>query len=144
MKQESRRRELYSLLGNLPERDRPISVTKVDEREHDGYILEKLILDLNGMEPVPAYFARPRDQEGKIPAVLYNHAHGGDYAMGKEEFVGGRDALQKPPYAKLLTERGYCALCMDTWVFGERHGRTESSVFKEMLWKDRVLWGMMV
>jgi hypothetical protein len=33
---------------------------------------------------------------------------------------------------------------MDTWVFGERHHRTESSVFKEMLWKGRVLWGMMV
>jgi dienelactone hydrolase len=144
MEQESRRQELYGLLGDLPERDRPISAAKVDEREHDGYILERLTLDLNGMEAVPAYFARPKEQSGKVPTVLYNHAHGGDYALGKEEFIRGRDALQSPPYAKVLTEVGYCALCMDTWVFGDRHDRTESSVFKEMLWKGRVLWGMMV
>jgi hypothetical protein len=33
---------------------------------------------------------------------------------------------------------------MDTWVFGERANRTELDVFKEMLWKGQVLWGMMV
>ena len=33
---------------------------------------------------------------------------------------------------------------MDTWVFGERATRTELDVFKEMLWRGRVLWGMMV
>lgn len=155
MEQEIRRQELYNLLGDLPERDRPISATKIDECEHDGYILEKLTLDLNGIEPVPAYFARPKElpacaandaagRSGKAPTVLYNHAHGGDYALGKEEFIKGRNAIQHPPYAKALTERGYCGLCIDTWVFGERYNRTESSVFKEMLWKGRVLWGMMV
>ena len=166
MEQEARRRELYNLLGDLPERERPISATKIDECEHDGYILEKLTLDLNGIEPVPAYFSRPKELSSKVPTVLYNHAHGGDYALGKEEFINGRNAIQNPPYAKALTERGYCGLCMDTWVFGERrfakqtaersealhkvsverseHNRTESSVFKEMLWKGRVLWGMMV
>ena len=30
------------------------------------------------------------------------------------------------------------------WNFGERRGRTESELFKEMLWKGQVLWGMMV
>jgi len=145
MKQESRRQEeLYNLLGDLPKRNRPISATKIYEREHDGYILEKLTLNLNGFEPVPAYFARPKELSGKAPTVLYNHAHGGDYSLGKEEFINGRNALQKLPYAKALTERGYCGLCMDTWIFGERHHNTELSVFKEMLWKGRVLWGMMV
>ncbi|MBC8233447.1 acetylxylan esterase [bacterium] len=158
MEQEACRQELYNLLGDLPvspanapgvgeertERSRPISATKIDECEHDGYILEKLTLDLNGIEPVPAYFARPKEISGKVPTVLYNHAHGGDYALGKEEFIKGRNAIQHPTYAKALTERGYCGLCMDTWVFGERYNRTESSVFKEMLWKGQVLWGMMV
>jgi dienelactone hydrolase len=144
MEQEIRRQELYNLLGDLPERGRPISATKIDEREHEGYILEKLTLDLNGIESVPSYFARPKELSGKVPTVLYNHAHGGDYALGKEEFIKGRNGIQHPPYAQALTERGYCGLCMDTWVFGERHHRTESSVFKEMLWKGRVLWGMMV
>ncbi|MFQ6042265.1 MAG: hypothetical protein ACE5PV_15525 [Candidatus Poribacteria bacterium] len=76
MEQEARRRELYSLPGDLPKRDRAISAAKIDEREHDGYILEKLTLDLNGIEPVPAYFARPKKISGKAPTVLYNHAHG--------------------------------------------------------------------
>ena len=29
------------------------------------------------------------------------------------------------------------------WAFGERRGRTRE-IFKEMLWKGRVMWGMMV
>jgi len=29
-------------------------------------------------------------------------------------------------------------------VFDERHGRSESEIFKEMLWKGQVLWGRMV
>jgi dienelactone hydrolase len=35
-------------------------------------------------------------------------------------------------------------MCIDHWNFGERRGRTESELFKELLWKGRVLWGMMV
>ena len=31
-----RRRELYSLLGKLPARDRPVRAVKRDEREQDG------------------------------------------------------------------------------------------------------------
>jgi cephalosporin-C deacetylase-like acetyl esterase len=106
--------------------------------------LENLILDLNGLEPVPAWFVKPLDCEGPVPCVLYNHAHGGNYKLGKDELIHGRNALQDPPYAQALTAEGYAALCIDTWCFGQRQGRSESSVFKEMLWKGRVLWGMMV
>ena len=48
------------------------------------------------------------------------------------------------PYAKVLTDLGYVAICIDAWNFGERAGRTESELFKEMLWKGQVLWGMMM
>ncbi len=139
-----RRQELYGLLGDLPARGRAISARVVSTEERPGYVLEKLVLDLNGLEPVPAYFVRPERVTGRVPAVLYNHAHGGDYALGKDELLLGRGALQSPPYADLLTSMGYCALCMDTWVFGERAARTELDTFKEMLWKGQVLWGMMV
>ena len=106
--------------------------------------METLDLDLNGIERVPAFFARPKGTVRAAPAVLYNHAHGGDYELGKDEFIHGRGALQSPPYAKALTDLGYCALCLDSWNFGERRGRTESELFKEMLWKGQVLWGLMV
>ena len=139
-----RREELYSLLGDLPDRHRPIAAHKVGEETRDGYVLEHLVLDLNGTEDVPAFFVRPTKLQGRAPTVLYNHAHGSDYDLGKEEFIEGCKALQQPPYAEVLTDRGYCGLCIDTWLFGERRGRAESELFKQMLWHGQVLWGMMV
>lgn len=44
------------------------------EVENDGYTLETLVLDLNGVEPVPAFFVRPASGDGPFPVVLYNHA----------------------------------------------------------------------
>jgi len=141
---EARRKELYFLLGDLPDRRRKITATTVAEEERESYVLEKLVLDLNGIEDAPAYFVRPQERKGRLPAILYNHAHGGDYLLGKDELLNGRGALQQPPYAEELTRRGYAALCIDTWAFGDRRGRTESEIFKEMLWIGQVMWGMMV
>lgn len=143
MTTSSKRQQLYALLGDLPDRDRPISSTKIDEEQREHYVLETLLLDLNGIEPVPAYFVRPRVSSGLVPAILYNHAHGGDYMLGKDEFLNGRKGIMQP-YAEAFARAGYAALCIDHWVFGERRGRSESSVFKEMLWRGQVLWGMMV
>jgi dienelactone hydrolase len=139
-----RRRELYALLGRLPERDRPIKAEKLSEGDRDTYILESWRLDLNGLEPVPAIVARPRNGTGKMPAVLFNHSHGGGYTIGKKEFIEGRSYLQPEPYAKTLTDLGYVGLAIDAWVFGERSHATEEDTFKKMLWEGRVLWGMMV
>jgi dienelactone hydrolase len=141
--QELSRQKLYGLLGDLPDRQRPISFQVLSVSKQKAYTLESLLLDLNGVESVPAYFIRPLI-DGPYPCVLYNHAHGGDYDLGKDELIRGRAILQEPPYAQAFAERGIAALCIDTWLFGERHGRTESEVFKQMLWQGQVLWGMMV
>ena len=139
-----RREELYRLLGDLPDRRRPISATLVAQEQREGYLLETLQLDLNGVELVPAYFVRPANASGRVPAILYNHAHGGNYHIGKEELLAGVHYLHRPTYAEELTRNGFAALCIDHWVFGERRGRTEGEVFKEMLWSGQVMWGMMV
>jgi dienelactone hydrolase len=139
-----RRRELYALLGDLPDRTRPIGGKKRHEEQRDGYVLETWDLDLNGIEAVPAYLARPRSSAAAAPAVLFNHSHGGGYKIGKQEFIEGRSYLQPVPYAKALTDLGYVALCIDHWVFGERSHTTEADMFKAMLWQGQVLWGMMV
>jgi pimeloyl-ACP methyl ester carboxylesterase len=139
-----RRAELYGLLGSLPDRHRAVSGKKTAEEERDGYILERWVLDLNGLEPVPAYVARPKGATGRLPAVLFNHSHGGGYTIGKKEFVEGRSYLQPKPYAKELTDLGYVALAIDHWIFGERSGTSELDMFKLMLWRGQVLWGMMV
>jgi pimeloyl-ACP methyl ester carboxylesterase len=139
-----RRRELYGLLGKLPDRKRPVSGKKRGEEERNGYRLETWDLDLNGIETVPAYLARPRKAGPRVPAILFNHSHGGGYKIGKLEFVDGRSYLQPKPYAQELTELGYIALCIDHWVFGERSHTSEADTFKAMLWQGQVLWGMMV
>jgi cephalosporin-C deacetylase-like acetyl esterase len=102
------------------------------------------MLDLNGLEAVPALFVRPRALTGRAPAVIYNHAHGGQYKLGKQELLDGRKELASPPYAEFLTSLGMSVLAIDAWVFGERATRSEADTFKEMLWRGRVLWGMMV
>src|SRR5215212_2927334 len=142
--QDKQRQVLYNLLGELPPKDRPIRSTLVEQSERDGYVLEKLLLDLNGIEPVRAYFVKPISAEQHIPCILYNHAHGGNYLLGKDELLLGRQELCVPPYAQVLTSKGWGGLCIDSWVFGERRGRLESETFKEMLWKGQVLWGAMV
>jgi len=138
------RHELYGLLGRLPPRDRKVGAQLLSTEDHGSYTLEKLVLDLNGEEPAPAYFAKPKGRSGRLPTVLFNHSHGGGYQIGKTEFLEGREYMGKPPYADFLTSLGFNALCFDAWIFGERAKRTELDFFKETLWKGRVLWGMMV
>jgi dienelactone hydrolase len=140
----ARRAELYALLGVLPDRQRPVSTEKLREETRDGYVLEHWMFDLNGIEPVPAYVARPLSLTGRAPGVVFNHSHGGGYAIGKTEFVEGRSYLQPEPYARVLTRMGYVALCIDHWVFGARSHTPENDMFKAMLWQGQVLWGMMV
>lgn len=139
-----RRAELYALLGDLPDRNRPISAEKVSEEDRGSYVLERLVLDLNGIEAVPAYLARPKELNGPVPAVLFNHSHGGGYDIGKQEFIDGREYLQDPPYAEVITGLGWIGLSIDHWVFGERSHTSEMDMFKAMIWKGQVLWGMMV
>ncbi|MBL7006853.1 MAG: acetylxylan esterase [Spirochaetia bacterium] len=139
-----RREQLYGLLGDLPPLQQKISAAVESITQKDEYILEKLILNLNGTEPVPAYFVKPLHCADKTPCILYNHSHGGNYLLGKEELLAGNEYLQTPPYAQVLTSLGYSVLCIDAWCFGERHGLSELELFKEMLWKGQVLWGMMV
>jgi acetyl esterase/lipase len=142
---DARRAELYDLLGELPPRDRPIAAETVSVEEHDAYVLERLVLDLNGIEPVPAVFVRPRNAApGRVPAVLFNHSHGGHYDLGKRELLAGAGYSCSPPFAEALARAGYASLCIDLWCFGERRGRSEADTFKHMLWHGQVLWGMMV
>ncbi len=142
--QDGEREKLYRLLGLLPDKDLSISAQVLREEERPGYKLEVLLLDLNGIEQVPAYLVKPKKRALRSPAVLYNHSHGAEWAIGKEEFLSGRTFLRSPPWADEIAARGWVGLCIDHWNFGERRGRTESELFKEMLWKGRVLWGMMV
>jgi len=141
---KSRRNLLYKLLGDLPPRHRPITGKLLGAEEREHYTLERWVLDLNGLDAVPAVFCQPRIS-GPCPAVLYNHYHGGEYKNGKRELTEPRDAFgQRRAWADELAHRGIASMAIDHWNFGERFGRAESEVFKEMLWKGQVMWGLMV
>ena len=142
-----RRRELWSLLGYLPFRDKPRQSRLLRIEKGDGYTLEHLELNLNGIEPVPALLLIPDRRQRPAPGLLYIHAHGGTYELGKEELLKGREVL--PAYAPVCVEKGIVALAIDSWCFSERKqvangSLGETDAFKLMLWKGQVLWGMMM
>ena len=142
--QDKQRQELYSLLGDLPPRDGPIAAQLLDQGERDGYLLEKLLLELNGSEPVPAYFVKPVHSSGRLPCLLYNHAHGGDYRWGRMNCCWAVRSLALPLRAGAYIPGLGGAVYRCLGIRQNARGRTKSQVFKEMLWKGQVLWGKMV
>lgn len=106
-------------------------------------MLERWVLRLQPADvAVPAIVTRP-SSAGRNPGVLYCHAHGNRYAVGKEELVAGRPALLQP-YASDLARAGFAALCIDLPCFGERDEFEEGSLAKALLWRGQTLFGQML
>jgi hypothetical protein len=146
-RQKERRKELWGLLGDLPWEHKPAPAKLVSREEHEQYVLERLLLDLNGFEPVPALLLIPRKRQTRAPGLLYIHWHGGMYDLGKEMLLKGVEVA--PAYADVCAQKGLVTLAIDSWCFGERkhekNGREgEENAFKLMLWKGQVLYGMMM
>ncbi len=145
--QQARRKELWGLLGDLPWDHKPAPPRLLKTEKHDGYTLERLVFDFNGLEPVPGILLIPEKRQKRAPGLLYIHWHGGMYDLGKEQLLLG--VKVQPPYAPVCAEKGILTLAIDSWCFGERKrvangGVGEQDAFKEMLWRGRVLYGMMM
>ncbi|MFO0930025.1 MAG: alpha/beta hydrolase family protein [Gemmataceae bacterium] len=146
---QTRRRQLRELLGPplTLAQHRPPTATVVSVRQTPTYRVERLDLDLNGIETVPAYLLVPEGLTRPAGAVLYLHAHGGVYGLGKEELLIGCRGL--PAYAADLAQLGLVTLAIDSWCFGERQrvangGQGEQDRFKYLLWHGQTLWGHML
>jgi hypothetical protein len=146
--QAERRRELYSLLGDLPRRHKSGPAKLVSTEKHNGYMIERLVLDLNGIEPVPALLLIPdKRRRPAAPGLLFMHWHGGMFERGKEQLLTGVDV--QPSYAPVCAEKGLVTLAIDSWCFGERKHEEDGAMgqentFKQMLWNGQVLFGMMM
>jgi dienelactone hydrolase len=145
--QQQRREALWGLLGDLPWQHQPAAPKVVRTEEHEDYTLERLVLDLNGVEPVPALLLIPKHLKQPAPGLLFVHWHGGMYDLGKEQLLRGTDV--QPAYAPVLAKLGFVTLAIDSWCFGERKHESdgqqgEQDTFKLMLWRGQVLWGMML
>ena len=122
------------------------------QREDRGdYWLEKFQFDNGAGATVPGYLLLPKMTQGRVPAILYCHWHGGQYDIGKEELFR-TNALPVPPGPELV-RRGYAVLAIDAYCFGERNGQGpggekggagEMTASKFNLWVGRSLWGMIV
>jgi Abhydrolase family len=140
--QKAQREKLFSLLGDLPTRYTPKPPKLVKKEQHDGYTLEYLDFDFNGMERVPGILLVPDKIKAKAPCMLYCHAHFGTYNIGKDELLNGRSVM--PAYAPVYAQKGILTLAIDSWCFGERKTNTEMDAFKKMLWEGKTLFGMML
>ncbi len=145
--QDRRRKELWSLLGDLPWQHKPGVPKLLSIEKHEGYTLQRLVLDLNGLEPVPALLLIPDKRQTPAPGLLYIHWHAGMYSLGKEQLLRGVDV--QAAYAPVCVEKGLVTLAIDSWCFGERKHdddgkRGEEDAFKLMLWQGQVLYGMMM
>lgn len=108
-----------------------------------GHVLERLSFTLDDGMPVRGLLTRPVDASGPLPAIVYAHAHGGDYGLGAAELTDGRAALLSP-LGPVFAKAGYVTLAIDMPVFGERATITESSAAKAALWYGKTLFGQML
>jgi len=134
---------LWTLLG-FPGGAPPLAGSEtIRSASTDGQVVEEIRLTTRIGE-MPGTICRP-DGPGPFPAVLYCHAHGNRYDIGRRELLDGRPALQDPTYGPLLAARGYLVFSIDVAGFGERQGEgAESALAKAGLWRGRTLFGEML
>jgi pimeloyl-ACP methyl ester carboxylesterase len=108
-----------------------------EDRRDDGLETELMIGHL------PATLLRPVG-DGPFPTVLYCHAHGGKYDLGRRELTEGAPWMSAPAGSDLL-HAGYAVLCVDMPGFGDRQSEgTESALSKAALWHGQPLFGRMI
>lgn len=113
------------------------------QTECNGWILEDLLFRGSNGEAVPAFFLRPPQGHAPVPALVYCHAHGNRYSMGRSELVEGRPALQSP-YVPDLVAAGIAAICIEMPCFGARAEPGEGPRAKAALWRGDTLFGQML
>ncbi len=138
------REQVKRLLGSWSETREPPVATLIDQKESGGQVVESLRISAGPGDPIPALLFRPVSVEAPSPAILYCHAHGGRYEIGKDELSQGRPALADPPYGPVLAELGLTVLCLDMPTFGERSHQAESALSKACLWRGGSLFGSML
>lgn len=121
------------------------SLTLVDREvaDRDDYIFERLTFNFEGAGKVRGFLTRPARSQGRTPAILYAHSHGGRLDIGARELMEGRYYLLSP-WGPLLARAGYTSLCIDMPSSGDRHQISESSAAKAAIWYGKSLIGQMV
>lgn len=105
-------------------------------------VVEDVVVETDA-GPVPGTLMRSMTT-GKNPAVLYCHAHGNQYDIGRRELLESRPALLSA-YGPALVQMGFVVLCLDMPGFNDRKGEgSESALSKSALWHGQTLFGRML
>ncbi|MGE0499480.1 MAG: alpha/beta hydrolase family protein [Rhizobiaceae bacterium] len=137
------RHDLAALLALPPRLPQPPRASSDGIETRPDHVVERLSLDLGHADPVRAFLTRPLEARGRLPAILYCHAHGGRYDIGAAELLDGRPALLDPP-GPAFARAGFVSLCLDMPTFGNRQTPNESALSKALLWRGKTLMGEML
>ncbi|MEM6460940.1 MAG: alpha/beta fold hydrolase [Pseudomonadota bacterium] len=114
-----------------------------DKQAESGFVQEEIEIETR-TGVVPATLMRPLESGRRYPAILYCHAHGKRYDIGRAELATGRPALHAP-FGPDLVARGFAVLCADMPGFGSRqHEGGENALAKAALWNGTTLMGAML
>lgn len=134
-------RRLAALLALPP--SRAATARLVARATGDGWACDTLEMTMPSGASARAVLTRPLRAERPCPAILYAHAHGGDYQLGAAELVEGRKHLLGP-LGPVFAREGYASLAIDLRCFGSRAQETEGATAKRLAWYGRTLLGDMV
>ena len=116
----------------------PLADVRVDSTENsDGLTIEHVSWQLSYGPRTQALVLRPQNAQGKLPAVIGLHDHGGNKYFGHQKIT--RTASAQHPvmerhqahyyggraWANELARRGYVVLVHDTYAFASRRLRME-------------------
>lgn len=136
--------ELRTRLARVFEHDdHPLAFEHADSAVSDGFAIEHLAFRAGNGLPVRGILTRPLDDVTQKPGILYIHAHGNRHAIGADELLEGRPALQGA-LGPVFARAGYVTLCIDLPCFGRRAGESESAAAKAAHWHGRALAGRML
>jgi dienelactone hydrolase len=109
----------------------PLNAAMEERREEDGLVIERVSYNMPYGPRAQGFFLYPKRREGRLPAVVALHDHGGFKYYGKEKITAIPDEpeilieFKKRCYsvrswATELAKRGFAVLVMDVFLFGSR------------------------
>lgn len=132
------RNVLLECIQNQPPAADEFQMEIVGSEQREGYEIQKISFNVSAWSRIPAYLLIP-DGQGKFPAIVMLHDHGGHFSIGKEKVVkpfdvsneiladaekwvhGSYDDIYLADY---FASQGYVVLVIDALFWGER-GRKE-------------------
>lgn len=145
---QTARQKVYDLLQNLPPAPTSYDMTVVAEEQREGYVAQRIELNLSAFYRIPAYLLLPDGAKTSTthnyPAVVLLHDHGAKFTIGKEKMIrpiAASDEVMADAedwakrnydgqfFGDYLAQHGYVVLSIDAIYWGER-GRKEGPVYE--------------